>query len=52
MVVLIWGRGASGTQWAENKDVAKHLMHKSAPRTILIQLKMPAVPKLKNLGQK
>ena len=33
LVVLIWGRGASGTQWAENRDVAKHLMHKSAPRT-------------------
>lgn len=28
LVVLIWGRGASGTQWAESRDVAKHIMHK------------------------
>ena len=32
LVVLIWGWGASGTQWADSRDVAKHIMHKSAPR--------------------
>ena len=34
LVVLIWGRGATGAQGVENRDIAKHTtMHKLAPRT-------------------
>ena len=34
LVVLIWGRGATGAQGAEIRDIAKHTtMHKLAPRT-------------------
>lgn len=34
LLVSIWGRGATGTQGAEIRDVAKHtIRHKSALRT-------------------
>ena len=50
LVVLIWGRGATGTQEAEIRDVAKHTtMRKLAPEQVLIQLRVPIMSQLRNL---